>query len=88
MEPRRNDKQSRDMRQISLYGTVPAIMLAAPVVGFFIGRWLDGKWGTEPYLTGGGALFGVAAAGLEIYHLVKKASAMDKEKDDETKFGT
>ncbi len=86
-DPRRNDKQSRDLRQSSLYAAIPSLMLAAPLVGFFVGRWIDGKLGTAPYLTALGALLGVAAAGVEIYRIVKKASAIDKEKDDERKSG-
>ena len=88
MNPRRNEKESRDLKQIGLYGAVPAIMLAAPLIGYFIGHWLDGKLGTEPNLTAVGALLGIAAAGLEVYYLVKKASAMNEDKDDETKRGT
>jgi F0F1-type ATP synthase assembly protein I len=85
--PRRDDKDARDLRQIGLYTAVPALMLAAPLIGYFIGQWLDGKLGTEPTLTAVGALAGIAAAGIEIYYLIKKASAMDKENDDETKLG-
>ncbi|HWR84344.1 MAG TPA: AtpZ/AtpI family protein [Candidatus Deferrimicrobium sp.] len=70
---------------MSLYAAVPALLLAAPLVGFFVGWWLDKKLGTDPYLKAFGALFGVAAAGLEIYQIIKKASAIDKEPDDETK---
>ncbi len=81
--PRRDKKPSRDLRQMSLFVAVPGIMLAAPLIGFLVGWWADGKLGTEPYLTAAGALFGVAAAGVEIYRIVKKASAIDKEKDNE-----
>jgi F0F1-type ATP synthase assembly protein I len=84
---RREKKESRDMKQIGLYTAVPAIMLAAPLIGYFIGQWLDSRLGTNPTLTAVGALGGIAAAGLEIYHLVKKASAMDEDKDDEKKPG-
>jgi len=87
-QSRRDKKPPRDYRQMSLFVAVPGIMLAAPLIGFFVGYWIDGKLGTEPYLTAGGALFGVAAAGLEIYRIIKKASAIDKEKDDERKTGT
>ena len=83
--PRRGEDQSRDYRQASLYMAIPAIMLAAPIIGFLIGYWLDGKFGTEPYLTTIGAVFGIAAAGLETYNIIRKGSAMDKESDDDAK---
>ncbi len=83
LQPRRGRRPPRGTRQASLYITIPAIMLAAPIIGFLIGYWLDGKFGTDPYLTAAGALFGVAAAGLEVYRIIKKASAIDKEEEHE-----
>ncbi len=89
LNPKRKQKPERDLRQASLLVSVPAILFAAPLVGFLIGYWADKKLGTAPYLTGAGALLGVAAAGIEIYQLIKKASAIDKEKDkDDTKPGS
>ncbi|MEW5994175.1 MAG: AtpZ/AtpI family protein [Candidatus Zixiibacteriota bacterium] len=84
LSPRRSDRELRDYRQASLYIAIPAIMLAAPIIGFLIGRWLDKVFGTEPYLTGIGSLFGIAAAGLETYYIIRKGSAIDKEKDDDS----
>jgi len=68
------------MRQIALYGAVPGLLLAGPLIGWFIGRWVDGKLDTEPYLMTLGIFLGLGGAGVEIYQLVKKAS--DLEKDD------
>ena len=81
LEPKRNGKSGRDFRQISLLAVVPGILLAAPLIGFFGGQWLDSKLGTEPYLMIAGVFLGFAAAGLEIYGLVKKSEAMEKEDD-------
>ncbi|MFQ5452758.1 MAG: AtpZ/AtpI family protein [Candidatus Zixiibacteriota bacterium] len=76
-------KPDRDLRQVSLLATVPAILFAAPAIGFFAGRWADEKFGSEPYLLIVGVIFGFVAAGIETYRLVKKSSAMDKNKDEE-----
>ncbi len=73
-------KKDRSYAQISLLAAVPAILVAAPLVGFFVGRWADQKLGTEPYLVIGGIVLGFVAAGREIYRLVKKSE--DLEKDD------
>ncbi len=79
----RSDKEpGRDYRQIGLLAAVPSLLLAGPLIGYVIGWWLDGKFGTGPYLGGAGTLMGVAAAGLEIYQLVKKASAKEKKPND------
>ncbi|MEA2031641.1 MAG: AtpZ/AtpI family protein [candidate division Zixibacteria bacterium] len=81
----RHSKNDRDFRQISLLTTVPAILLAAPLIGYFIGWWLDGKLKTEPYMVTAGVLLGFVAAGFEIYHLVKKSAEIDKEKENDKK---
>ena len=65
-----------------LYLAVPGILLAAPTIGFFVGDWADGKLGTEPYLMIVGLVLGFIAAAREIYNLLKKAQAMDEERDD------
>lgn len=79
-----NKKSGRDLKQIGLLTAVPAIMLAAPLIGFGVGWWLDGKLDTEPYLMVVGAFMGVASAGIEIYRLIKKASSADGEGNDGT----
>jgi len=74
-------KTDRTYAQIAILGTVPAIMVAAPAVGFFAGRWADGRLHTEPFLTILGVMLGFAAAGKEIYNMVKRAQALDKDND-------
>jgi F0F1-type ATP synthase assembly protein I len=54
-------------------------MAVGPLIGFFIGRWLDNKLGTEPYLMIAFITFGFVAAGKEIYGIVKRVS---NESDD------
>jgi len=77
------DKKPSGYAQIALLGAVPAILVAAPLIGFFAGKWADQRFGTEPYLMIGGVILGFVAAGREIYHLVKKAQALENKSDDE-----
>ena len=63
--------KGKDVRQLALLSVVPAIMVVAPFVGFFIGDWADGKFGTEPFLTILGLILGFASAGKEIYRVIK-----------------
>jgi len=83
LDSRRNKKPSRFIRQAGLLGAVPAVLLVSPLLGFFGGRWADEKLGTEPYLMIAGIVLGFGAAGVETYHLVKKASEIEKEDDAE-----
>jgi F0F1-type ATP synthase assembly protein I len=62
-----------------LFGS--GIQLAAAVtLFFFIGRWLDGKFGTEPWLMLAGALIG---AGGGMYRFIKTAMEIGAEEDRE-----
>lgn len=57
---------------------VPAVLVVAPLVGFYGGRWLDGKLGTGSWLAWLGILLGFAAAARQIYHVVRR---IQKEQD-------
>lgn len=74
--------QDTDYRQIGILAAIPAILLAAPLIGFFLGNWLDKKFGTEPYLLIAGVLLGLGSAGIEVYNLARKSAAMSEDKDD------
>lgn len=74
-------KKDRDYRQISLLAAVPTILVAGPLVGYFLGQWADDSWGTEPYLMTLGVVLGFVAAGIEIAGLVKRSQAIEREKE-------
>lgn len=42
------------------------------VFGFFGGRWLDGRFGTAPWLSMVGLAFGLIAAGRFLYRATQK----------------
>ncbi len=74
MEGKDNKEKIKLYRQLSLVGVIPAILAIGPLIGFFIGKWLDKKLGTEPYLMWVLILLGFIAAGKEVYRIVKKVS--------------
>ena len=82
LENRPPRKRGGKYTAAGLYITVPTLMAAAILVGFFLGQWADGKLGTDPYLTLVGLALGFAAAAREIYALVKKAQSMQEDEDD------
>jgi len=49
-------------------------MVVAPLLGYFLGSFLDEKLGTEPYLMIVFIVFGFVAAGKEVYALIKRSA--------------
>jgi F0F1-type ATP synthase assembly protein I len=82
LNPNPKEKPSKDLRATSLLMTIPAILIAGPLVGIFGGEWLDEKFDTDPIFITLGIILGFASAGYETYKLIKKAEMIEKEKDD------
>lgn len=66
-------------RQLGIFTTIPIILAVGPILGYFIGNFLDKKLHTEPYLMILFIFFGFVAAGRGVYNLVKRASEERKE---------
>ncbi|MBW2162682.1 MAG: AtpZ/AtpI family protein [Deltaproteobacteria bacterium] len=47
-----------------------------------MGRWLDGKLGTEPWLKWIGLGLGLAAGGVSLYRVVRRAQRVMEEEDE------
>ncbi|MBN1475929.1 AtpZ/AtpI family protein [Candidatus Sumerlaeota bacterium] len=65
-------ERRRQARFIGTAVTLPFLMLAAPLVGLFGGRWLDERFGTEDLLTIIGVVLGLAAGGYQAYLLIRE----------------
>jgi F0F1-type ATP synthase assembly protein I len=61
-----------DLRGLGDYGTVGLDLVLSILLGFFGGRWLDGKLGTHGWLTALGFLFGVIAGFRSLYRAAVK----------------
>lgn len=70
------------MRQIGILTALPFMMVAGPLVGYFIGDWLDDKLGTSPYLTILLIIMGIISSGREVIKMVKLATDAGKKSDD------
>ena len=70
----KNDEKSEWIRQLGLLSTIPILMAVGPLVGYFIGKWLDNWAGTSPWLSVILLILGFVAAGKEIYNILRKVN--------------
>lgn len=68
------------MRPIGLLTAIPFILLFGPLIGYFVGDWLDKKFDTGPWLMTIFIVLGFVAAGREVWALIKRASRDTEEK--------
>ncbi len=76
------DKFYSNLRQAGIYTVIPLILAVGPIIGYFMGNFLDKKLHTSPYLMILFIIFGFIAAGKEVYNLTKRAM---QEMDNENK---
>jgi len=65
------------------YGTLGLEIVLSIALGFFAGRWLDGKLHTEPYLAVLGFFFGIGAAVKAIARTMKEMQAVAAQEERE-----
>ncbi|MFO1518168.1 MAG: AtpZ/AtpI family protein [bacterium] len=53
-----------------VYGAVGFQLVAAILVGAFLGQWLDRKWGSSPWLLLVGLSLGCAAGFYQLFRLI------------------
>ena len=73
------------LRTFGEVGTLGLEIALSAVVGFYGGRWLDTRLGTEPYLKWIGLFVGVAAGVRAIYRVVTWVREEMKSPSEDTK---
>ncbi len=66
------------LKDLGRYGTVGLDLIVSMALGYYGGRWLDGRVGGGGWLTAGGALIGVVVG---FYSLWKASRTMADEAD-------
>jgi hypothetical protein len=64
------EQRGKLVRDIGTYTLIPTMMLVGPLLGWWIGRQIEGKWGGYPWPSVAGALFGMVAAVRQVYLLL------------------
>jgi len=57
---------------LAVYLTIPFVLAIPPVLGWFIGDWLDGKLNIRPVLTYVLILLGFIAGFKELFRIIKR----------------
>lgn len=69
------------MRQAGLLTTIPVLLAISPLIGFFIGRFLDGKFKTDPLFTIIFLILGFVAGAMQTARVIRLANRDSDEKD-------
>lgn len=57
---------------IGAYITIPFVQAIPPIIGWFIGRWLDSVFGVAPYIMYTFMILGFIAGFREVYRIIRK----------------
>jgi F0F1-type ATP synthase assembly protein I len=86
--PGEGDVLRSDLKGLGDYGTVGLELVLSILVGFLGGRWLDGKLGTNGWLTVIGFVFGTVAGFRALYRAaVKMRKETEAEDEREQRAG-
>ena len=61
-------------RQAGILTGVPAVLVAGPLVGVLLGKFLDARFGTSPWLLLACLVLGFIAAGREVIRMLRLSS--------------
>lgn len=78
------EKDRKLLRMLGALSTVGITLVFATVIGYFIGHYLDGRFGTTPWLTLVFLLLGIVAGFKNLYDQTRRLMDLD----DRNKKGT
>lgn len=74
----KKDPRLSQVKQIGSLTAVPIILLVGPFLGYYVGDWIDKKFGIHPWATIVFLILGFVAAGREIFRILKMISQDEK----------
>ena len=84
MEKKHKDGYS-SIREAGLLSTIPFLLAGGPVIGFFVGSFLDKRLGASPYLTIVFVVLGFVAGIREVYKVISLAMREERKREEERK---
>jgi ATP synthase protein I len=76
---REPEERYRAARHLSLYLTIPLLLAVAPLIGLFLGMFLDRVFNTGPILMIVFLGLGFVAGGREVYRILARISREEEE---------
>ena len=77
--PGGKDPDFKGLRTAGLLLAIPTLLIVSPLVGFFLGSWIDRRFGTSPWFTILGLVLGFVAAGRETYRIYQRSQQEENE---------
>jgi len=71
------EKDRKLLRMLGALSTVGITLVVSTVIGYFIGHYLDGRFGTTPWLTLVFLLLGIAAGFKNLYDQTRRLTDLD-----------
>jgi ATP synthase protein I len=71
------EKDRKLLRVLGALSTVGITLVVATVIGYYIGHYLDGRYGTTPWLTLVFLLLGIAAGFKNLYDQTRRLMDVD-----------
>jgi F0F1-type ATP synthase assembly protein I len=78
--PPQKKPQHEAVRTAGLLLAIPALLVASPLVGLFVGMAVDRWLSTGRLFTGVGIVLGFVAAGRETYRIYRRVQREDEER--------
>jgi F0F1-type ATP synthase assembly protein I len=72
-----------EYKAVGSWSTLGMEIVLSVLVGYFGGRWLDGRFGTAPWLSLLGFFFGCGAAGKAVHRTWKEMTAVTAREERE-----
>ena len=83
LQNKKKDERLWAMRQVGLLTTIPVLLAVSPVIGFFMGQFIDGRLNTNPVFSILFLILGFAAGARQVAKVVRLANKEAKKKDDD-----
>ncbi len=77
-DPKRENDSYRSLRSAGILLAIPTLLIVAPLVGFFLGSWLDRRFHSAPWIAAVGLILGFVAAGRETYLIYRRYTAEEE----------